>query len=317
MNKKSAGNTGHVPVLLDPVINGLNIHPDGCYVDGTFGRGGHSAEILERLGPAGRLIGIDRDPAAVAAAVERFGTDPRFEIVKGEIAQLEDIATDRQLLGKVDGLLLDLGVSSPQLDEAERGFSFQHDGPLDMRMDPQTGISAADWIASVDEKEMKQVLYRLGEEKSAPRIAKAIIAARAVQPIERTSQLASIVSDAVPFSKSRKHPATKTFQAFRMQVNGELRQLEKALEATSELLADHGRLCVIAFHSLEDRPVKRFMRDASRESEQYRGMPDVPKEFRPTFRLIGKAISGTDAEIDANRRARSARLRVAERTRWN
>ena len=317
MNNKSAGNTGHVPVLLDPVISGLNIKPDGCYVDGTFGRGGHSAEILKLLGPGGRLTGIDRDPQAVATAENRFGADPRFDIVRGEIAQLENIAVERQLLGQVDGLLLDLGVSSPQLDQAERGFSFQRDGPLDMRMDPESGISAADWIQSVDEQEMRKVLYEFGEERFAARIARAIIGARAECSIDRTGQLADIVRSSVPKTKSRKHPATKTFQAIRIFINRELEQLELALAATTELLANHGRLCVISFHSLEDRRVKRFMRTASREAEQYRGMPDVPVEFRPSFRLAGKARQGTDAEIAANPRARSARLRIAERTRWN
>lgn len=318
MNKRITGDSGqHVPVLLQPVVNGLNIKPHGCYIDGTFGRGGHSAEILMRLGDGGRLIGIDRDPQAAASAQEMQKSDPRFEMVRGEIAHLKNIVRERGLLGQVDGVLLDLGVSSPQLDEAERGFSFQNDGPLDMRMDPDSGISAADWIESADEKEIRKVLFELGEERFAVRIARAIVAARSGRRIRRTSELADIVSAAVPKGPSRKHPATKTFQAIRIFINRELEQLEQGLAAAAEILANGGRLCVISFHSLEDRRVKRFMRTASREAEQYRGMPDVPTEFRPTFRLIGKAVAGSAAEIDANPRARSARLRIAERTRWN
>ena len=282
-------------------------------MDGTFGRGGHSSEILKALGPKGRLIGIDRDPQAVAAAKQRLQADSRFEIVRGEIAHLKDIALERELLGQVDGLLLDLGVSSPQLDEAARGFSFQNDGPLDMRMDPESGASAAQWISSAGEKEIRNVLFKYGEEKFAVRIAKAIVNARAIQAIESTLQLAEIVKAAVPNRPQRIHPATKTFQAIRIFVNQELEQLELALAATIELLASGGRLCAISFHSLEDRRVKRFMRDASRETEQYRGMPNVPQEHRPPFRLIGKVIVATPAEIELNARARSARLRIAER----
>ena len=313
MNTTTVSKSDHVPVLLGPVIKGLNIRPQGCYVDGTFGRGGHSVEILKALGPGGRLIGIDRDPQAVASARESLTSDPRFEIVRGEIAKLENIALERELHGHVDGLLLDLGVSSPQLDEAGRGFSFQSDGPLDMRMDPDTGISAAEWIESVDEREIRKVLFELGEEKFAPRIAKAIVAARARASINRTTQLADIVRAAVPKGPQRKHPATRTFQAIRIFVNQELDQLERALDSSRSLLASGGRLCVISFHSLEDRRVKRFMRNASREPEHYRGMPNIPDEFRPPFKLIGKLVSANDDEILANVRARSARLRIAER----
>ena len=299
--------------MLDPVISGLNLRPDGCYMDGTFGRGGHSREILKALGPQGRLIGIDRDPQAVAAAKQQLEADSGFEIVRGEFAHLKDIAFERELLGQVDGLLLDLGVSSPQLDEAERGFSFRSDGPLDMRMDPESATSAAEWISSATEREIRIVLFEYGEEKFAVRIAKAIVNARAIQAIERTLQLAEIVKAAVPNRPQRIHPATRTFQAIRIFVNQELRQLELALAASIDLLATGGRLCVISFHSLEDRRVKRFMRDASRETEQYRGMPVVPEEHRPPFRLVGKAIVATPAEIELNARSRSARLRIAER----
>jgi 16S rRNA (cytosine1402-N4)-methyltransferase len=239
--------------------------------------------------------------------------DPRFELIRGEIAQLGTYLRERDLEGKVDGILLDLGVSSPQLDEAERGFSFMRDGPLDMRMDPDAGNSAAEWLATVDNRTLIQVLRKYGEEQQAPRIARAILAARDESPITRTVQLADIIEAAVPRRGSRKHPATKTFQAIRIVVNRELEQLETLLESAIELLSKGGRLCVISFHSLEDRMVKRFMRDASRESEQYRGMPNVPAAFRPKLKLIGKAIVATAEEIEDNVRARSARLRVAER----
>lgn len=313
MSGAAGSASGHVPVLLGPVISGLNIKPDGCYIDGTFGRGGHSSKILEALGPQGRLLGIDRDPQAIAAVNAKLKADPRFEMVRGEIAKLEDIALERELLGQVDGLLLDLGVSSPQLAEAARGFSFQYDGPLDMRMDPESGVSAAAWIATAGEREIRKVLFEFGEEKFAVRIARAIVNARATQSVKRTSQLADIVKSAVPNRPQRIHPATKTFQAIRIFVNQELEQLDRALASTVKLLTPGGRLCAISFHSLEDRRVKRFMRMASRESEQYRGMPHIPEEHRPPFRIIGKPVVATPAEIEANPRSRSARLRIAER----
>jgi 16S rRNA (cytosine1402-N4)-methyltransferase len=305
----------HVPVLLGPVLQGLKIKPDGCYVDGTFGRGGHSREILKQLGASGRLIAIDRDPQAIASAPQTLTTDPRFELVRDEIAQLETIITDRGLLGEIDGLLLDLGVSSPQLDEAGRGFSFMRDGPLDMRMDPGSGMPASAWLADVAETDLKRVLRQYGEEPSAGRIARAIVTARSHGPILRTAELARIVEDAVPVRGRKKiHPATKTFQAIRIFINAELDQLQTTLQQSLRVLRKGGRLCVISFHSLEDRIVKRFIRDASREPEQYRGMPSIPAEFRPRLRPVGKAITATADEVAANRRARSARLRVAERT---
>ncbi len=313
MNKELQSSRTHVPVLLDAVIAGLNLHQDGLYIDTTFGRGGHSLAILNQLGPAGRLLAIDRDPQAIDAVTDAMKSDPRFELMQGEFSELKEYANKRNLLGKVDGLLLDLGVSSPQLDEAERGFSFQSDGPLDMRMDPTTGSSAADWLANVKERELRKVLFEFGEERFANRITKAIVAARASQPIRRTAELARIVSEAVPSRGLKRHPATKTFQAIRIRINDELQQLEQALRATADLLRPGGRLCVISFHSLEDRRVKRFMREASREAEPFRGLPQVPEEHRPPFKLVGKMISATDAEIQSNVRARSARLRVAER----
>lgn len=307
----SAGD--HTPVLLGPVLAGLNIKPNGCYIDGTFGRGGHSSEIMKRLQSAGRLIAIDRDPQAVAAVSPELERDPRFEIVKNEIANIRQIAAERDLLGKVDGLLLDLGVSSPQLDDPERGFSFRGNGLLDMRMDRTTGIGAADWLATVDEKELKRVLLTFGEERFAGRIARAVIAARAAAPVRHTVELADIVAGARPARGERKHPATRTFQAIRIYLNDELRQLQEALKASLEVLAPGGRLCVLSFHSLEDRIVKRFMRDASREPEAWRGMPSIPDDQRPPMRLIGRAQKASEAEVQANARARSARLRIAEK----
>jgi len=304
----------HVPVLLGPVLNGLRIKADGCYVDGTFGRGGHSNAIIERLDANGRLIAIDRDPQAVSSAPQALLSDPRFELIRGECAQLEKFIGERDLTGQVDGLLLDLGVSSPQLDEAGRGFSFLRDGPLDMRMDPDAGVSAAEWLAMVDEKELRRVLKTYGEERSAARIARAIVAVRNEQSIERTTQLADIIAAAAPARGQKRHPATKSFQAIRIYINGELDQLRSVLEQSVNVLRSSGRLCVISFHSLEDRIVKRFIRDSSREPEQYRGMPSIPDEFRPKLKSIGKLIEATADEIAGNVRARSARLRVAERT---
>ena len=306
-------NNAHVPVLLGPVLEGLAIKQDGIYVDGTFGRGGHSRAILERLNAEGRLIAIDRDPQAIASTPTDLTNDPRIEIIRSDFAELATCLEEHGFGGQVDGLLFDLGVSSPQLDEAERGFSFLRDGPLDMRMDPDSGVSAADWLQSVEEATLKQVIYKYGEDRDAPRIARAIVNARDSGEIRSTLQLADIIASVVPAHVRKKHPATKTFQAIRIFVNDELGQIEAALEQTIDVLKSGGRLCVICFHSLEDRIVKRFMRDASRESEQYRGMPDVPAEFRPKMKLIGKVISASAEEITDNVRARSARLRVAER----
>jgi 16S rRNA (cytosine1402-N4)-methyltransferase len=308
VNKKE-----HVPVLLGPVLEGLKIQPAGWYVDGTFGRGGHSSALLKLLDNEGRLLAIDRDPQAIAQVDEALQQDPRFELVHGEFAELKNYAIERKFLGKVDGLLLDLGVSSPQLDEAARGFSFQSDGPLDMRMDPTRGSSAAEWLEQVDEKDLKKVLSQLGEERFAGRIARAIVAARVLTPISTTTQLADIVKAVVPSRGQRKNPATKTFQAIRIFVNKELEQLQIALADSLDLLRPGGRLCVISFHSLEDRRVKRFIRDAAQVPAQFRGLPNIPEEFHPRLKSIGKVVSASEQEIAANVRARSARLRVAER----
>ena len=300
---------------MGPAIRGLNLKADGCYVDGTFGRGGHSGAILGELGSDGRLLAIDRDPDAIKAAPGTLTSDPRFELINGQFSELRRYATERDLLGKVDGLLLDLGVSSPQLDEAGRGFSFRCDGPLDMRMDPASGQSAAEWLQQVDEKTLRRVLKEFGEEQFAGRIAKAIVQERQHAPISRTAQLARIISDATPRRHvSKRHPATKSFQAIRIFINDELDEIRKALDASLDVLKSGGRLCVISFHSLEDRIVKRFMRDKSLEPVQYRGLPEIPEAHRPPLRLVGKAVTPDEAEIEANPRAHSSRLRVAERT---
>lgn len=313
MNEEIEGASHHVPVLLAPAILGLKLKTHGCYVDGTFGRGGHCAAILQALGPGGCLLAIDRDPEAIARAPAALRNNPQLELINGKFSELKAYATERNLLGKVAGLLLDLGVSSPQLDEAGRGFSFRGEGPLDMRMDPSSGQSAAGWLRSVDEKTLRRVLQKFGEERFAGRISRAIVAARDKQAIATTTELAGIVSAALPQRKQKRHPATKTFQAIRIFINNELGELKAALEASTDLLCPGGRLCVISFHSLEDREVKRFMRDASREPEQYRGLPDIPESAQPPMKVIGKAIAPGDAEVAANPRARSARLRIAER----
>ena len=304
----------HVPVMVGPVIEALNIRPDGCYMDGTFGRGGHSAAILRQLGSKGRLVAIDRDPQAVAAADDELRSDPRVEVVKGEIADIREIALARELLGQVDGLLLDLGVSSPQLDQAERGFSFGKDGPLDMRMDPTSGTSAAEWLAHVDEKELKQVLSRYGEERFAGRIARAIVARREQAPIRRTRELADVVAAAVPHGPRRTHPATKTFQAIRIRVNEELEQLDAALAASIDVLRPGGRLCVISFHSLEDRRVKEAFRAWSKGCTCPPDLPVCVCGRKPMFRQVTtRAVVAGEAEVAENPRARSAKLRVVER----
>ena len=303
----------HVPVLLGPVLDGLDIKKDGIYVDGTFGRGGHSSAILQRLGSEGRLIAMDRDPQAIAAADEALTRDPRFELLRSDFEKLGERIEEKGLAGQIDGLLLDLGVSSPQLDEAGRGFSFLRDGPLDMRMDPESGISACAWLGQVEEQELRRVLKQFGEETQAGRVARAIVAARDAKPLATTSQLADVVASVIPAHTRKTHPATKTFQAIRIFLNRELEQLESVLVQSLDVLATGGRLCVISFHSLVDRIVKRFIRNNSRETEQYRGMPNVPPEFRPKLRQVGKAVTATAAEIEANVRARSARLRIAER----
>ena len=303
----------HTPVLPDEVLAGLAVRADGRYCDATFGRGGHTAAILGALGPAGRVIAIDRDPDAIRAGQVRFAGEPRLTLVRGSFGQLEERVRAAGLEGELQGVLMDLGVSSPQLDEASRGFSFMQDGPLDMRMDNEAGQSAAQWLARAGERDIVAVLRTLGEERFSGRIARAIVAARAVEPIARTGQLAAIVAAAVPTREPGKHPATRTFQAIRIHVNGELDALEAALPQAVRLLAPGGRLCVISFHSLEDRIVKRFIRREEQGDPVYAGLPDIPPHARPRLRRVGRAIDASDAEVARNPRARSAVLRIAER----
>ncbi len=303
----------HEPVLLEEVLVALAIREDGCYLDATFGRGGHTGAVLQRLGPGGRMLALDRDPVAIAAGRARFADEPRLQLVQRPFAQLQTAVAEADLGQGVDGVLFDLGVSSPQLDEAARGFSFMNDGPLDMRMDNTSGVTAAAWLAKVSERDLLRVISEYGEERFARRIAAALVQARTQQPITTTAQLAQLVSAAVPTREPGKHPATRTFQAIRIAVNAELEQIDAALQQVLEVLKPGGRLCVISFHSLEDQRVKRFMQQHSQDDPLFAGLPQVPPERRAKLMRIGKAIHPGDAEIRRNPRARSAILRVAER----
>jgi 16S rRNA (cytosine1402-N4)-methyltransferase len=301
----------HRPVLLAEALEALAVRPDGTYLDGTFGRGGHSRAILSRLGPRGRLMALDRDPAAIAAAREI--RDPRFTAIRARFSEL-GAALDAHGIGSVSGMLFDLGVSSPQLAEPARGFSFRADGPLDMRMDPESGESAAQWLARAPEGEIREVIREYGEERFAKQIAAAIAAARAREPIVRTQQLADLVAAAVRTREAGQDPATRTFQALRILVNRELEEVSLMLPQAVARLAPGGRLAVIAFHSLEDRIVKRFLQAGARPSLP-RGLPLRAAELpAPPLKLLGRARRASDAEIAANPRARSAILRAAERT---
>ncbi|HHL45904.1 MAG TPA: 16S rRNA (cytosine(1402)-N(4))-methyltransferase RsmH [Gammaproteobacteria bacterium] len=303
----------HHPVLLDEALDGLNIQADGYYIDATFGRGGHAGMILQRLGPEGRLLAIDKDPEAIRTAHDRFRTEQRFSIEQGSFVMLKELAQQRGWLGKVSGILLDLGVSSPQLDDASRGFSFRQDGPLDMRMDPETGVTAAQWLATAEEKEIARVLWEYGEERFSRRIARNIVAARSQTPLTGTAQLAKLIADSVPRREPGKDPATRSFQAIRIYLNQELDELHKVLPQALQVLAPGGRLAVISFHSLEDRIVKRFMREQARGDEFPPDLPVTQAQLRPSLRVIGKARRAGSAELADNPRARSAVLRVAER----
>ncbi|SEA81186.1 16S rRNA (cytosine(1402)-N(4))-methyltransferase RsmH [Alkalimonas amylolytica] len=305
----------HTSVLLQEAIDGLAIQPAGIYLDGTFGRGGHSRHILARLSAEGRLYAIDRDPAAIEAAAPLLA-DPRFHISRSPFAALDLISQQQHIHGIVDGILLDLGVSSPQLDDAERGFSFMRDGPLDMRMDPDAGLSAAEWLASADVEDISFVLKAYGEEKFGWKIANAIVAARAEAPLTRTRQLAELIAGVVPKSpKEKKHPATRSFQGIRIYINSELEQVKQALDAALTVLKPGGRLVVISFHSLEDRLVKQFMRQHSKAAPIPRGLPltDAQLKQHLPLKLVGKAIMASEQELAANPRARSAVLRIAEK----
>jgi len=299
----------HVPVMLNEVLEGLAIRADGTYLDGTFGRGGHARAVLDKLSENGRLLLMDRDPQAVAAARREFGEDGRVQIRHGDFADLAEWPATHAGL---DGVLLDLGVSSPQLDDAQRGFSFRADAPLDMRMDPTAGESAAAYLARASETEIADVLWTYGEERMSRRIAKAIVARRAENPIARTGELAELVARVVGGQKSGKHPATRTFQALRIAVNGELDALDRGLQGALARLRPGGRLTVISFHSLEDRAVKQFLREKSSLPPIRRGLPPPPQVELP-LKLIGNAQFAGEEEVERNPRARSAVLRVAER----
>ncbi|GAB2878294.1 16S rRNA (cytosine(1402)-N(4))-methyltransferase RsmH [Microbulbifer echini] len=301
----------HRSVLLREAVDALVIDPEGFYVDGTFGRGGHSAAILEQLDPNGHLLAVDKDPQAIDYAHERFAGEARFSIWHGSFADMDLAVAERA--GKVSGILLDLGVSSPQLDQAERGFSFMQDGPLDMRMDTSRGISAAQWVNTEAEAEMVRVFKEYGEERFARRIAAAIGRRRVETPFARTLDLAEVVKAANPAWEKGKHPATRVFQAIRIHVNGELDDLHNALEKSLQLLAPGGRLVIISFHSLEDRMVKRFIRDKERGPKLPRGLPVMDSEIIKTLRSLGKAVKANTVEIDENLRSRSAVMRVAEK----
>lgn len=303
----------HQPVLFEEAVTRLALRADGVYVDATYGRGGHSREILRQLGAEGRLIAIDRDPEAVAAAQTEWQDERRFTVHRGVFSMLEGIVQQHGVSGQVNGVLLDLGVSSAQLDDARRGFSFLRDGPLDMRMDPDSGESAAAWLACATQAEIAEVIRRYGEERFARRIARAIVMARAATPISTTQQLATIVSAAVPTRERGKHPATRTFQALRIYINRELDELAACLDQCLRVLAPGGRLVVISFHSLEDRLVKRFIRAHARAAPPDPKAPWLSPVTRPGLRAVDKLLRPQPAEIERNPRARSAVLRTAER----
>jgi 16S rRNA (cytosine1402-N4)-methyltransferase len=305
----------HRPVLLEEVITGLDIKSGGVYCDLTFGRGGHSAEVLKKIGPHGRLIAMDRDPVAVFTAKEKpdFRQDPRFTIVHGRFSEMESVVKQQGLYGEIDGILLDVGVSSPQLDDPERGFSFMRDGPLDMRMNPTEGESAAEWLNRAELEEISLVIRDYGEEKFHFRIARGIVAARAEQPFQTTLQLANLVEKIVPVREKKKHPATRTFQAIRIFINRELDELKHVLSQVMGVLKVGGRLCVISFHSLEDRIVKKFIMEQVNVDKYPAHVPIKSVEVEPLMKKIGSMVRANEQEVAENPRARSARLRIAEK----
>jgi len=307
----------HITVLLEEAVEALAVRSDGCYLDGTFGRGGHSRLILQNLGPDGVLLGFDKDPQAIATGQALAAEDGRFVIVQRSFAELGAEVEARGLAGKVNGVLLDLGVSSPQLDDPERGFSFMNDGPLDMRMDPSRGVSAAEFIATASAEEIARVFKEYGEERFAKRMANAVVQRRETQRFERTGDLAEVLKVANPAWEKGKNPATRAFQGLRIHVNNELGDLEAGLEAALETLEIGGRLVVISFHSLEDRIVKLFMRKLAKgEADNMpRDLPIRFQAFDPKIKIHGKAQFASEAETKANPRSRSAVMRVAEKLR--
>jgi 16S rRNA (cytosine1402-N4)-methyltransferase len=307
------GAQGHTPVLLVQVLAALQIKANGVYMDATYGRGGHARAILDNIASNGRLVCVDRDPRAVACAKELWAVDSRVQIFHAPFSRLAEIADAVQPGLKFDGILFDLGVSSPQLDDASRGFSFMQDGPLDMRMNPDEGQSAAAVVNSVSQQELTRIFYTLGEERYAGKIARAIVADRGAEPFVRTRQLAELIERVAPSRERHKHPATRVFQALRIHVNRELDELQVGLAAALDRLNAGGRIAAISFHSLEDRIVKQFFRRMSLADPVYAGLPNIPVSARPKLRLIGKSIEPDEYETTSNPRARSARLRVAER----
>lgn len=303
----------HETVLLEPAVDALIGDPAGFYIDGTFGRGGHSRQILSVLHPQGRLLAIDKDPQAISAANKEFGTDPRFEVVQGSFSMLAALVESAGKMGEVNGVLLDLGVSSPQLDEAQRGFSFTQDGPLDMRMNPNEGQSAAQWLAGAAEQEIADVIYRYGEERFSRRMARAIVEQRKIASITSTLQLAEIVKQANPAWEKHKHPATRAFQGIRIYINRELEDLESVLAQALEVLSIGGHLVVISFHSLEDRMVKQFIDKQAKGDDFPAGVPVRTSDLSPRMKKIGKAIKASDMEVARNQRSRSAVMRIAEK----
>ncbi len=303
----------HTPVLVEEVLEALAVRPAGLYVDATFGRGGHTRPLLEALGPEGRVVAIDRDPAAIEAGRARFAAEPRLRLLHGPFGELAALVHAQQPGAACNGILFDLGVSSPQLGDPARGFSFGKDGPLDMRMDPTRGEPVSAWLGQARGDEIRDVIATLGEERFAARIASAIVRARAVAPIKSTSALSALVAGAVRTREPGKHPATRTFQALRIWINDELGELRRGLAQALELLAPEGRLVVISFHSLEDRIVKSFIRAHSEPDPALAGLPQLPAAAAPLLRRVGRKRRASEAELHANPRSRSALLRVAER----
>jgi len=301
----------HKAVLLEEAVSSLKVRGDGNYLDATFGRGGHSRAIMAKLTEQGRLFTLDKDPQAIAAGLEEWGEDPRFSIVQDSFAEMDRLVQEWEIERNLDGILLDLGVSSPQLDNPERGFSFMRDGPLDMRMNPTQGVSAADWVAGTPEREMTRVFWEFGEERHARRIARSIVRARQQQRLETTTELAALIEDTIG-NREKKHPATRCFQAIRIAVNNEMGDLASGLDQAIKQLRPGGRLVAISFHSLEDRLVKRTFREAVRPGKVRRNIPEHP-DWIPSLKLIGKATRPSEDEVSANPRARSATMRVAEK----
>ena len=304
----------HIPVLAEEVLGALALEPDGYYVDATFGRGGHTALLLQALGREGRVLALDRDPQAIAAGSQRFAHEMRLALVHASFADVRALVPTYAGGRDCRGILFDLGVSSPQLDDPARGFSFRADGPLDMRMDPTRGEPVSAWLTRASVDEIREVIATLGEERFARRVAQAIVEARREHPIERTRELAELVARAVRTREPGKHPATRTFQALRMHVNDELGQLERALGGAVDSLANGGRLAVISFHSLEDRVVKRFMQRESQLDPAFARLPVVPPQLTPRLKLVGRKLRPSKEETTRNPRSRSALLRVAEKT---